>query len=371
MLKDGVFMGTETKRKFLIDFAFYCVITGIAYLVFKFLSAYLLPFVIGIVVSFLVQRPVRFINRKTKIPRSVSTVLLVVFTYFAILGLIVLILYGLYNWVYSLTKFLPDIMPTISSALQSLNASLSKLLDNVPENIISSVNSIPEKALSSITGTLTSALSSVATKIASGTPALLVSIIVTVVASCYIAKDYDTIIKFANKHTPKKVWGLILDIKELFTKTIFRLFRGYALLMIITFAELSIGLGLIGQNNFIMLAAIICIVDILPVLGTGTIVIPWALICLLTGNILKAIFLLVLYVAITIIRNFLEPKIIGEQVGLHPLVTLLSIFCGYQLLGFFGIFLFPITLIVLNDLYKKGKIKLFKEQMEKTLTEGN
>ena len=68
-----------------------------------------------------------------------------------------------------------------------------------------------------------------------------------------------------------------------------------------------------------------------------------------------------LYAVITVIRNFLEPKIIGQQVGLHPLITLISMFCGYKLIGFIGLFLFPLTLIILNDLYKHGKIKLFKE----------
>lgn len=128
--------------------------------------------------------------------------------------------------------------------------------------------------------------------------------------------------------------------------------------MLITFTELTIGLLLIGQSNAILLAAIICVIDILPVLGTGAVVIPWALISLFTGNILKAIGLILMYIVITIIRNFLEPKVIGNQVGLHPLITLLSMFCGLRLLGFVGLFGFPLTLIVLNDLYKRGKLNL-------------
>lgn len=134
--------------------------------------------------------------------------------------------------------------------------------------------------------------------------------------------------------------------------------KGYILLMLITFTELTIGLLLIGQSNAILLAAIICVIDILPVLGTGAVVIPWALISLFTGNILKAIGLILMYIVITIIRNFLEPKVIGNQVGLHPLITLLSMFCGLRLLGFVGLFGFPLTLIVLNDLYKRGKLNL-------------
>ncbi|MBQ4154610.1 MAG: sporulation integral membrane protein YtvI [Clostridia bacterium] len=359
-------MNTEAKRKFLIDFVFLAVIIAIIYFTFKFMSAYLLPFVIGILVSFIVQKPVRFINKKTKLPKSLTTIVLVVLSYFAILGVITLIAYGLYSWLYSLTKFLPGIIPEITSAIKGLGVSLSKLLDNVPQNLISTIQAIPENAISTLTNSLTSVLSSVVTKLAAATPSVLISTIVTVVASCYIAKDYDTIIEFAFKHMPQKVWSILIEVKELFTKTIFRLLRGYLLLMIITFVELSIGLALIGHKNFITLAAIISVIDILPVLGTGGVVIPWAIISLLTGDVLKAIFLLLIYVIITVVRNFLEPKVIGEQVGLHPLVTLLSIFVGYRVMGFIGIFLFPITLIVLHDLYKKGTIKFLNSNSKIT-----
>ena len=127
--------------------------------------------------------------------------------------------------------------------------------------------------------------------------------------------------------------------------------------MLITFVELSLGFLLIGQKNAILLGAIICVIDVLPVLGTGAVVIPWALISLFTGNIWKAIGLILIYIIITIVRNFLEPKVIGNQVGLHPLITLLSMFCGLKLLGIIGLFGFPLTLIVINDLYKNGKLK--------------
>ncbi len=353
-------MQTEAKRKFLIDVAFLTVICVIIYFIFKFLSVYLLPFVIGIFVSFIVQKPVRFISSKTKIPKNITTVIFVVFTYLFILGIVILIGIGLYSWLNSLLKLIPSLKEPLFSALDTVSSYLSNLLKNVPPSLINSLSGIPEKTLNNITGALTSNLPKIALSVAEAAPSLIISTIVTIVASCYIAGDYSNIVKYLYKHSPKNVWDIVIEIKELFTKTIFRLVRGYLLLMIITFFELAIGLALIGQNNFIMLAAIICIIDILPVLGTGAVVIPWALISLLTGNILKAILLLLLYIVITIVRNFLEPKVIGEQVGLHPLVTLIAIFSGYKLIGFWGIFLFPVTLIILHDLHKNGKIQFFK-----------
>lgn len=349
-------MRTEAKRKFLIDIAFFAVIAVIIYLIFKFLSVYLLPFVIGILVTFLVQRPVKFLHRKTKIAKGPLTVFLVIFLYIIIVATIILLCFLLYRWLASIAKLLPGLLPTVTDALGEISTTLTQLSDELPEKLVSSLNDLPANLISGLTGGITNLLSKVATTAATGAPALLVGIIITLVASCYIAKDYDSIIRFAYLHTPKKAWAILNDIKDIFMTNIFKMLKGYLLLMLITFVELNIGLLLIGQNNSVVLSAIICVVDILPVLGTGTVVIPWALICLITGNIWKAIGLLLLYIVITVVRNFLEPKVIGEQVGLHPLITLLSMFCGLKLLGVMGVFLFPLTLIVLNDLRKRGKI---------------
>lgn len=350
-------MQTEAKRKFLIDITFFAVIAIIIYILFKFLSAYLLPFVIGILVSFLVQKPVKAINKKTHIAKGPITVLFVIFTYLAIVAAVILICFLIYRWLTGIAKLLPSILPTVSGILSDFNTTLSQTLTNTPEAVVEYLNDLPATLIGSLTSGITDLLSTIAKGAATGAPELLISVIVTIVASCYIANDYDTIISFAQRHAPKKFWSILIDIKDIFSRNIFKMLKGYLLLMAITFVELNIGLLLIGQENSLMLSAIICVVDILPVLGTGTIVIPWALIVLITGNIWKAIGLLLLYVVITVVRNFLEPKVIGEQVGLHPLITLLAMFSGLRLLGLIGLFIFPLTLIVINNLYKSGKIK--------------
>ncbi len=349
-------MQTEGKRKFLIDIAFLAVILAIIYLVFKFLSVYLLPFVIGIAVTFFVQKPVKAIHKKTKIAKAPLTVFLVILLYLVIVAALILLGILLYRWLASIAKLLPNLVPTVSAVLGDVNTTLSQFSTELPESLVTSLQNLPTDLIGKLTEGITGFLSKFATAAATGAPTLLIGIIITLVASCYIAKDYDTIIRFAYRHCPKKAWEIITDIKDIFVSNIFKMLKGYLLLMLITFVELNIGLLLIGQDNSILLSAIICVVDILPVLGTGTVVIPWALICLITGNIWKAIGLLLIYIVITIVRNFLEPKVIGEQVGLHPLITLLSMFCGLKLIGVLGVFLFPIILIILNDLSKRGKI---------------
>jgi len=347
---------TQKKQKFLIDIAFYAVIIAIIYFVFKFLSLYLLPFVIGIFVSFFVQKPVKAINKKTKIAKGPLTITFVVGSYILIIAVVVLLIYLIYRWLSGIVAILPGMVPDIMEFVNGLNTSLTQTLEGFPTAITNYINTIPEK-LTGVIGSLGLALSDWALNIATSIPSYLISIIVTVVASCYIAYDYDKIILFAKRITPIKTWGLIAEIKDTFFNTIFKMLKGYIFLMLLTFTELSIGLLLMGQSSAILLAAIICVIDILPVLGTGAVVIPWAIISLFTGNIWKAIGLIIMYIVITVVRNFSEPKVIGNQVGLHPLITLLAMFSGLKLLGIIGLFGFPITLIVLNNLIKRGVIK--------------
>ena len=102
------------------------------------------------------------------------------------------------------------------------------------------------------------------------------------------------------------------------------------------------------------------IVDILPVLGTGTVLIPWGLISCFLGTVGQGVGILILYLIITAVRQFLEPKIIGQQVGLHPIVTLICIFAGGKVMGIWGIFLFPVMATVLKKMNDEGSIHLWK-----------
>ena len=125
------------------------------------------------------------------------------------------------------------------------------------------------------------------------------------------------------------------------------------IIMSITFVELSIGFTIIGLDYAFIIAFCIAIFDILPVLGTGGIMLPWAVITAIRGDIPLALSLLAIYVVVTVIRNIIEPKIVGAQLGLHPVVTLVSMFVGTQLFGVLD-FLIPICLSLLRHLNETG-----------------
>lgn len=172
--------------------------------------------------------------------------------------------------------------------------------------------------------------------------------------------DYEKITSFVIGQFSPKGREIVLDIKEYIVGTLFKIVKAYSIIICITFIELSIGLSILRVESAISIALLIACVDILPVLGTGGIVIPWIFIELFKGNVALAIGLTIIYVIITIIRNIIEPKIVGEQIGLHPLIMLICMFVGVKFFGVSGLFVLPIIMIILKNLNDSGKIHIFK-----------
>ena len=352
-------MTVENKRKFLIDIAFVVLLAAVFYFVLKFCTIYLLPFIIGLFLAFIVQKPAVLISKRTKINKGLLSVVFVVILY--LLSITVLSLLGIliYDIINSILKILNSYFPSISAAFANLTTEFEGIFDKLPVEIANAMKTLPDTLMKKGADLAGGFVTSFATTIAKSLPGLLITVIVTIVASCYIAKDYDYVVGFVNNHTSEKASRLIGSIKEIVYNSIFKLGKSYLLLMMITFAELCVGLWVIGINNPITVAALVAVVDIMPVLGTGTVVIPWAVISMLLGSFWQGVALLLLYLIITVVRNFLEPKIIGDQVGIHPLLTLFAIFLGLKLFGVIGVIVCPITLIVIVGLEKRGEIKLF------------
>ena len=211
--------------------------------------------------------------------------------------------------------------------------------------------------ISSVSVSLVGGLSSL---LATSLPGLFIKLLLMIISTFFIALDYDRIASFFVRQLSENAQEVFWEIKEYVTGTLFVCIRSYAIIMSITFVELSIGLSVIGIENAVVIALLIAIFDILPVLGTGGIMIPWAVITAIQGEYRMAIALFAVYIVVTIIRNIIEPKIVGSQLGLHPVATLASLYVGAQLFGAVGLFGFPIALSLLRYLNEQGTIKIFK-----------
>ena len=371
----------EKKRAFIINFAFLALILGIIYVFFKYLFWATAPFVLSFFFAVLLQNPLRFLIRKTKIKwRTFWSILLVIASISIILLPLAILISALISQVVNFVNYLaveladfPQFIATAQDGILNFLKFLPEgIYDSVSETIINTFDSVKNFdfanmniSFSSVTNTITSGASGVFS-IVRGVPGAIIGLVIGIIAWILFTKDYDRIVRFIQLQLPEGKKNLLVEIKQVFSKTIFKMIRAYALIMFITFCELFLGfsiLNLIGvmNNSYIFIIAIaIAVFDILPVAGSGGVLTPWAIISFISGNIGQGIGLLVIYVVITVIRQYIEPKIVGDSLGVNPLLTLAGLYFGLKLFGFMGMFIVPLMIMTLKAFNDTGRVSLWK-----------
>ena len=358
-------MTTEKKRDFLINLAYAAVIIFLVYFFLKYAINWIMPFVIAFIVSALLYPLIKLLSKKLKLQkhqRPVAAVITALF--FCTVGVLTgFIIYKIIAAVSGLIISLPEyftttVLPSLETAYEKIRTLLAGLhieIDTGSKTFFDSLTSSVSNLVSGVVPSL-SFITSI--------PGMIVSIIIMVISTFFIAMDFEKITTFCLAQLPRKTADFILELRDYTVKILFKYIRSYALILALTFGELLIGFAVMyfitGQKNIFLLALLIAIFDILPIVGTGTILIPWAIVSLITGDYAKALCLIIIYVVITVVRQFVEPKIVGEQVGLHPIATLIAMIVGTKLFGGVGLFGLPIMLAIIKDLNDHGKIHVFK-----------
>lgn len=357
-------METEKKRAFIINFIYFALIIGTAFVVLKYALPMLAPFVTGFIIAYLLRKPIRFLSARLHVNRTISAILIVLIFYCTIGLLITLLGMKAFTETRDLVLNLPAIYsdhfePGLIGIFDRIEQSILRMDDSLVAALEEMSNELVQSLGQMVSG-LSVGVMGIISGLASSLPGLFIKLLLMIISTFFIAADYDRLTGFMLRQLNEKSNKIFMQIKEYVGGTLFVCIRSYALIMSITFAELSISLTLIGIENSVLIALVIAVFDILPVLGTGGVMIPWTVITALQGNYPTALGLLLVYLFITVVRNILEPKIVGSRIGLHPVVTLASMFVGVQLFGVLGLFGFPICLSLLRHLNDNGTIKLFK-----------
>ena len=267
-----------------------------------------------------------------------------------------------------------------------VNTHFTLLPDSIRQNIISTAANLIDKIQGVDTGSSSSAAAAVASSetaakgfdfssfsspmsalwgTAKQIPSILVGTIVGIVCCCFMTSDYHTLRSLIMTQAGKRADAFIRT-KQIIFSTLGKMIRAYGLIMCITFLEMVLGLSIlklfgIYENGYIFAIALItAVIDIVPVLGTGTVLIPWAIWMFFSGDVAMGIGLLVIYGVITVVRQIVEPKLVASQLGLPAFVTLMAMYIGSQLFGFVGLFLLPMTVMLLKVLNDDGVIHIFK-----------
>jgi len=344
------------KKNFLINFTFTIIICAVIFVIGKFTLQYLTPFVLAVIIAYFMQRPARFIEKNLKISKSISAAILAAGVYILVAAIFLFLLYRLFAFSGTLVESLPEFISYVSGVTEKLENTFYMYFEKISPEISNEIVAALKENVGNFTVTATNYISHTAAVSAKNTPSFLFSSIVALVASCYIAKDYDGLKRFFKSLCPVRVYENIIKIKLILSQSFLKLIKGYVFLTIATYIQLIIGFWLLRIKYAPLLALIVAVIDLLPVLGTGTVLLPWGIILIAMGDGFKGFGILLLYLTITVIRNFLEPKIIGSQIGINPLFTLLAMFIGLKVFGFWGIIILPVALIV--------TIKYYKNEME-------
>ncbi len=343
-------MTNRTKINFILNTIFYSFVVFLLYLAARFLLAYLFPVIIGIAVTVLVQKPSRKISELTRIKKRYCALCLVILSYAAIIALIG---FGIYKGGIYLSEVFgaeSSIIKGFSEVVSKMSRGLEDFSGKMPKGLGGIVNSIIDGISKSISGYI----SDFAKGTAASFPMFFTGSIVTIIASCYIARDFDGFKESLKSVLSKKILKAYRITADLFKDNVFKIIIGYGKLLVITFMELLIGLFILRIDYALLLSAVIALLDMLPIIGTGTVLVPWSIYEFISGDLYIGVGLLILYLIITVFRNIIEPRIIGKQMGLHPLIALISVFIGLKLMGFIGIFLLPLTVMLLYKMYDKG-----------------
>lgn len=363
----------QRKKKFIIDVVYAVFVAVIFYFFMKYAFGLFFPFLAALTVAAILQKPVNFICKKTPLKRGIVSVVLVLFSVTVILGLLTALIVRLGLELKGFFQYLMIQLQDIPSFITKLEASVSGHLAFLPDKLETAITSFMSKKIDAILNNTGSGIDLSAFKTpllglwntVKHLPSTLIAIVIAVVACCFMTADYATVRKVILSLFRTETRNKIIRSKNLLVPSLSKMGKAYGLIIIITFSELVLGLFLlkligIYEGGYIFIFSLItAIIDIVPILGTGTVLIPWALYCLLDGKISLAIGIFIMYACITVIRQIIEPKLVSNQLGIPPFATIIAMYLGTQIFGVLGIFILPITLVMIKLLNEEGIIHIF------------
>lgn len=324
------------------------------------LGLYFWPFLIGILVAVAVERIVNYFVVKFKLPRKLIGTILVILVYLIIGALLSLIITALVREAIDISSKIPQIYEESKIEYNAIYKTFTDIINKTPNTIANSLYEFGLELLGNLTTVVTNLVNKVIDFIMF-VPNIMIYIIITFLATLFLVTDRRTIARYLTDVLPNSLVKKVSNVIVNSFKSLGSYLKAQGIMISITFIELLVAFSILGQDYPLTLALIVAIVDALPILGTGTVLIPWAIYSAITGNIGLGVGLLVTYLLITVIRQLVEPKIVSQNIGVHPFITLLAMYIGFKIFGLFGLIVGPVVMVifknVFNTMFEAGYFK--------------
>lgn len=326
------------------------------------------PFIFGLIFAYLFNPLVSFLERKARFPRWLSVILVILLFLALIATLITLIVIEIVSEIDKLQEHMPAYFEQMTKQIESFilndvvafydqfTAFYSSLEPEVQYNIEAYIREFTASLTDSINVGIRHLLDGVLAFIGA-IPMIATAFIISLLASFFLSKDWprwrETLLSIVPERIHRSGGAVILDLKG----ALFGFVKAQLTLISITFVIVLIGFLIMRIEYALTIAIFIAIVDLLPYLGTGLVFIPWIIYSFINGDYAMVIGLSILYGIVVIQRQMMEPKILGDNVGLDPLVTLFALFVGFQIFGLIGLILGPVIMVILGALHRAGVFK--------------
>ena len=331
---------------------------GIGLVLFvKYLLPYFIPFIIAWAIAYLIYPIAKELSEKTKMSRKLCSFFLLLLLLLIILSAGFLLVNRLLFEGQRLFDYLIDNSDKIAQYFKEIFDFINSITDRIPilnrlenvglgDSISKNINELIDAIWKSIVEMLGTVVPNFAAGIVKILPEIIFVSLITVISCFYFALDIELINSSTKRLIPKKIGKYVFKIKDKISWGVKKYIKAYLIIFAITFLELFVGFLILGIDYSFVLAVIIAFVDFLPVFGTAAILLPWGIILLMMKKYFLGVCVLILLTIISIIRQIIEPRIVGKSLGVHPLITLVTLYVGYKIFGIAGMIFLPIITIM-------------------------
>lgn len=324
------------------------------YLFLNYVGGLFLPFIIGYILCLILYPLYKILHDIYHVPKHISSILCICTLIFLTLVVGVGLVGQVIQEGKEFVKELPYYLQSIKSTFDEINGKISSLMSILPDGLEKPIKDFGQKASSIMGEFLGNGLKNSSIKVIKKVPNVLMITIISLI-SCYLMIiDKENIQSFILRQTPKKYKSKFKIIKNGIGTAVLGYIKAQVIIMCLISIICFLGLMVLKTPYALFIAVTIGMLDALPVFGSGFILWPWALYNVIIKNYGLSIGLIVIYVVILLTRQFVEPRILGKQIGVHPLVTLMSIYIGLQLFGVFGFIIGPLIVVVINTLQQQN-----------------
>ncbi|EOS80561.1 sporulation integral membrane protein YtvI [Dorea sp. 5-2] len=336
------------------------------------LLGFFMPFVIGWLIASVVSPVVVWLERRMNLIKKWGSVLIII----SVLGLVGLLIYltvsTLAREIAILTQDIPDMYQDLESGMDTIGESLNGIFRMLPSGIRAGwrtmMNNL-DQTMGEIIGRLSEPTVSAAGRFAMGIPSALVAIIVTFISAYFFIADREEVLLWAKKIAPDALVTRMTMVVDNFKYAVGGYFKAQFKIMAVVYVLLAAGFLILRVHFAFLLALLIAFLDFLPFFGTGTALLPWVFYKFMMGEYRMVVGLLILYGVTQLVRQLIQPKLVGDSMGLNPLVTLALLYAGYKIGGVLAmIFAVPVGMIVIN-LHKAGAFDYILDDV-RILVEG-